>query len=81
MFSQAELNQAVADAEAAKDAIIAQKDQTISDLNATIASMFSQEELDQAVLTERLRWDINNDGKISLEEAIHALQIAAGLRP
>ena len=48
-YSQEQLNQAVADAEAAKDVIIASKDQTISDLNTTIDSMYTQEQLDQAV--------------------------------
>ena len=43
------INQAVADAEAAKDIIIAQKDQEITTLNDTITSMYTQEQLDQAV--------------------------------
>lgn len=100
-YTQEQLNQAVADAEAAKNQIIAQKDQTISDLNSTIVekdhiitqkdqtiselnstitSMFSQGQLDQAVLDERRKWDINADNKITLEEAIHALQVIAGIR-
>ncbi len=49
LYTGEELDQAVANAEATKDVVIAQKDQTISDLNTTIASMFTQEQLDQAV--------------------------------
>ena len=80
MYTQEQLNQAVADAAATKDEIIALKDQTISQLNSTIAVMFTQEQLNQAVLNERRRWDINDDNKISLEEAIHALQVVSGIR-
>jgi len=43
------VDQEVAEAEAVKNAIIAQKDQTISNLNATIVNMHTQEELNQAV--------------------------------
>ncbi|MEA3487380.1 MAG: DUF2012 domain-containing protein [Thermodesulfobacteriota bacterium] len=80
MYTQEQLNQAVSDAETAKNAIIAEKNQTITDLNSNIASMFSQEQIDQAVINERQRWDINGDNKISLEEAIHALQVVSGIR-
>ncbi len=62
-FTQEQLDQAVSDAEAAKDLIITEKDQiistlndditqkeqTITALNATIASMFSKVQLDQAI--------------------------------
>jgi hypothetical protein len=65
------LGTAVADAEAVKDVIIVQKDQTI-------ASMFTQTQLDTAILTERELWDKNGDGKVGIEEAIHALKIVAG---
>lgn len=80
LYSSVQLDQAVAEAEAAKDQIIAQKDQTIDELNTTIDSMFTQEQLDQAIINERQKWDINNDAKISLEEAIYTLQIISGLR-
>ena len=39
------------------------------------------EELEQAVMDERMRYDPSGDGKIGLEEAIHALRIAAGIEP
>lgn len=44
-----EKDQAVVDAEAAKDVVIAEKESTISSLNTTIATLFTQSELDQAV--------------------------------
>lgn len=81
VLTQEELDQAVANAEAVKDQIIAQKDQTIFELNTTTASMFTLDQFDQAVMDERQRWDINGDNKITLEEAIHALQVVSGVRP
>jgi hypothetical protein len=45
-FTQEQLDQAVSDAEAVKDAIIADKNQTITNLNTTIAAMFTQADLD-----------------------------------
>lgn len=48
-YTQAELDAAVAAAEAAKDAIIAQRDQAIADLQAAMAAMHTQQELDDAV--------------------------------
>jgi len=39
---------------------------------------YSQEELDQAVATERAKWDANGDGRIGIEEAIRALQVVTG---
>ncbi len=77
-YTQEELEQAEADANAAKDQIITQKDQEIADLNTTITSMFTQEELNQAVnnaIVNALKnCDVNGDGQVRLEEAIHALQ-------
>lgn len=79
-YTQTQLNEAVAVANAAKDLIIADKNQTITGLNATIASMFTKEQVDQAVLEERLKWDVNGDGKMGLEVVIYILQKAAGMR-
>ena len=42
--------------------------------------MFTQQQLNQAVTQERMKWDINNDGKLSLAEVIYILQQMAGLR-
>ena len=49
-------------------------------VNNIRSGWYTQEELDQRVLNERRRWDINGDNKISLEEAIHALQVVSGIR-
>jgi PKD repeat protein len=85
---QAQIEQAVSEAEAAKDLaigakdqIITQKDQAITDLNVTVASMFTKDQLDAAILNESEKWDINGDGKVSIEEAIYALKIASGVQP
>ena len=40
-----------------------------------------QGDLDQAVADAIQHWDAKGDDKIGLEEAIHALQVVAGLRP
>ncbi len=45
-----------------------------------IESMFTKEQLDTAILNERMKWDINGDDKISIEEAINALQITTGVK-
>jgi len=58
LYTQEDLDQAVADAEAAKDLIIAQKDQLIYDLQDTNASMFTQEELNQAVAEAEAAKDV-----------------------
>lgn len=72
-LAQDQLNQAIDDANAAKDLIIALKDQTI-------ASMFTKQQLEQAVSAERIKWDVNGDGKMGLEMVIFILQTAAGMR-
>jgi uncharacterized repeat protein (TIGR02543 family) len=48
-------------------------------ITATFSRVYTQEELDAAVASERAKWDANNDGKIGLEEAVNALQITSGL--
>jgi PKD repeat protein len=85
---QTQIDRAVAEAEAAKDLVIAakdkivaQKDQAITGLNATVASMFTKDQFDTAILNESEKWDINGDGKVSIEEAIYALKIASGVQP
>ncbi|MFC1858787.1 hypothetical protein ACFL9U_12300 [Thermodesulfobacteriota bacterium] len=45
------------------------------------SGFFTQDQLDQAILNEKEKWDINSDGNIGLEEAIRALQIISGIRP
>ena len=79
-FTQQQLDQAVADAEAAKDLIITEKDKSIAALNTTIAAMFTQAQVDKAISEERIKWDINNDGKMGLVEVIYILQMIAAVR-
>ena len=73
MYSQAQFDTAV-------NAVTVQKDETIAQLNQQISAMFSQDQLNQAVTAERLRWDVGDDQKIGLAEAIRALQMTAGIR-
>jgi len=61
MYTQAQLDSAIANAEAAKDTII--------------AVMFTQEQKDEAVKKAVAELDINSDGILTIEEAIHALQV------
>ncbi len=42
--------------------------------------MYSQDQLNEAVEAERKKWDMKNDNKIGLEEAIRALQVVSGCR-
>jgi len=42
---------------------------------------YDQDDLEQAVMQERQRWDVNGDNTMGLEEAIRALQVAAGILP
>ena len=58
MFTQTDIDQAVAGAEAAKDLIIAEKDATISSLNITIASMYTQTQLNQAIVDAEAAKDL-----------------------
>ena len=48
-------------------------------IERTFSGCLSQERYCQAIETERQKWDVNNDGQIGLEEAIHALQVTSGL--
>ena len=40
---------------------------------------YTKQALDEAVLEERIKWDINKDNVLGLEEAIHALKTSAEL--
>jgi len=40
---------------------------------------FSQTQVDKLLSEERMKWDVDNDGKISLKEAIKALSISANI--
>ena len=63
-----------------KNVIIAEKKPGNFRFNTKIASMFTHEQLVQAVLNEKQRWNINRDNKIGLEEAIRALKVVSGIK-
>lgn len=42
--------------------------------------LYTQDDLDQALIDERRIWDIGGDGKVGLPEAIRALQVVSGMR-
>ncbi|MDM8550521.1 hypothetical protein QUF72_10600 [Desulfobacterales bacterium HSG2] len=48
--------------------------------SAVYAQYFTLEQLNAFLTDERERWDVKGDGKIGLEEAIRALQVAAGMQ-
>jgi len=48
-------------------------------IERSLSGCISQASYFQAIETERQKWDVNNDTKIGLEEAIHALQVTSGL--
>jgi len=52
--------------------------ETLREESAECTGIYSQEELDEAVNTERLKWDVNNDNKKGLEEVINYLQVISG---
>lgn len=56
------------------------KNLSVSSLQTTLKTVFSQDELEQAVTAERSKYDPDRDGRIGLEEAIYALQVTAGVR-
>ena len=44
-----------------------------------IKDLFTQAQLDEAVMNEMAKWDKNGDGRMGLEEAIRCLQIVSGI--
>ena len=42
--------------------------------------IMSQTEINELILNERQKWDVDNDGRFGLKEAIKALSISAGLK-
>lgn len=84
MFTQEQIDQAVADAEAVKDqtifnlnATITNKNLTISELTDAVNSMYTDEQINAEITKLLTICDLNGDGKIGLEEAIQALRIVA----
>jgi len=84
MFTQQEVDQLLHQVQSEKDAIISEKEATITQLNTSIASMYTQGYLDKAIIEAEkrgeLKYDINNDGKVGLEEIIKYLETISGVR-
>ena len=72
LYTKSQLDQAVASATASKDAVIAQRDETIATLNAQIASMCTQEELTQAVASAEAAKDVVISQKDQTIETLNA---------
>ena len=88
MYKQAELDnmvkEAVSEVEIAKNEIIQSKDITIAQLTESISQMYTKEYFDNAILEAEkrgeLKYDINQDGKVGLEEIIKYLETLSGVR-
>jgi len=84
MYTQQEVDQLLDYMQAEKDAIISEKEETINQLNTSIATMYTQGYLDKAIAEAEkrgeLKYDINNDGKVGLEEIIKYLETISGIR-
>jgi len=84
MYTQQEVDQLLNQIQSEKNAIITEKEATIAQLNTSIASMYSQGYLDKAIIEAEkrgeLKYDINNDGKVGLEEIIKYLETLSGVR-
>ena len=84
MFTQQEVNQLLEQLKSEKDEIIREKDTTIAELNTSIASMYTQGYLENAIIEAEkrgeLKYDVNNDGKVGLEEIIKYLETISGVR-
>jgi len=84
MYTQQEVDQLLHQVQSENDAIITEKETTIEQLNTSIASMYTQGYLDKAIVEAEkrgeLKYDINNDGKVGLEEIIKYLETISGVR-
>jgi len=83
-YSQEDVDIIIRQITSDKDQIILEKDQQIQQLNESIASMYTQGYLDQVILEAEkrgeLKYDINKDGKVGLEEVIRYLEAISGIR-
>jgi len=84
MYTQQELDNLIDKVEEEKDSIILEKEKSIKQLTASIGSMYTQGYLDKAVIEAEIRgelkYDINGDGKVGLEEVIKYLETLSGVR-
>jgi Tol biopolymer transport system component len=84
MYTQQEVDTLLDQISADKNEIISEKEKTITQLTESIASMYTQGYLDSAILEAEIRgelkYDINGDGKVGLEEVIKYLETLSGVR-
>jgi len=84
MFTQQEIDKLINQVKDEKDSIILEKEQKINQLTESIDSMYTQEYLDKAILEAEkrgeLKYDLNGDGKVGLEEVIKYLETLSGVR-
>ncbi|KPA13801.1 conserved hypothetical protein, secreted [Candidatus Magnetomorum sp. HK-1] len=75
-YTQSEFEKAISSYES----LIVEKNNLINELNSKILTMYTKDQIDQAI-RHVLDWgDYNNDGKVGLVEAINALQISSGIK-
>jgi len=83
-YSQEEVDMLLKQSNIEKDEIILEKEQQIIELSKSIASMYTQEYLERSILeAERrgeLKYDINDDGKVGIEEIIKYLETLSNIR-
>jgi len=84
LYTQNEVDKLINQVNVEKNAIIEEKQKTISELSASISSMYTKGYLENAIIEAEkrgeLKYDINNDGKVGLEEVIKYLETLSGVR-
>jgi len=84
MYTQNEIDQIINQVKNEKESIIFEKEETIRQLSNSMASMYTQGYLDDAIIEAEkrgeLKYDINQDGKVGLEEVIRYLETLSGVR-
>jgi len=84
LYTQDDINQAIEVVNTEKNKIIAEKDLTISQLTESMSQMYTKDYVDNAIKEAEkrgeLKYDINNDGKVGLEEIIRYLEQLSGVR-
>jgi len=83
LYTQSEVDNMIDNIKTDKNILIEEKEETIRQLNASISTMYSQEYLEKAIIEAEkrgeLKYDINNDGKVGLEEIIKYLETLSGV--
>ena len=91
LYTQEQVNNLLANKEEELNSVISEKQQIISENNQTIAeltnsisTMYTEGYLQQAISDAEkrgeLKYDLNNDGQVGIEEVIKYLEIISGVR-